>query len=65
MPIRSSRQTLNVLPMYSPATIWPGDHAAELTTLYADMSTKALTTDAVVAQTLQEYQDQMNQYIQQ
>ena len=57
--------TLNVLPMYSPATIWPGDHAAELTTLYADMSTKALTTDAVVAQTLQEYQDQMNQYIQQ
>ncbi len=48
-----------------PATIWPGDHAAELTTLYADMSTKALTTDADVAQTLQEYQDQMNQYIQQ
>lgn len=46
------------------SSIWPGDHAAELQTLYADMAVKALTTDADVETTMKEYQDQMNQYIQ-
>ncbi len=44
-------------------SIWLGDHAAELNTLYTDMAVKALTTDADVATTMQEYQDQMNQYL--
>ena len=46
-----------------PSSIWPGKHAAELQTLYADMAVKALTTDADVETTMREYQDQMNQYI--
>ncbi|HIT07124.1 MAG TPA: extracellular solute-binding protein, partial [Candidatus Scybalocola faecipullorum] len=32
-----------------PASIWPGDHATELATLYGDMAVKALTTDADIA----------------
>ncbi len=59
------RVNIDRLEDIQPASIWPGDHAAELLTLYNDMSVKALTTDADVAQTMQEYQDQMNQYIQQ
>ena len=47
-----------------PASIWPGDHATELATLYGDMAVKALTTDADIAETMKDYQDQMNQYIQ-
>ena len=47
-----------------PASIWPGKNAAELVTLYGDMAVKALTTDADVAATMKEYQDLMNQYIQ-
>ena len=47
-----------------PASIRPGDHATELATLYGDMAVKALTTDADIAETMKDYQDQMNQYIQ-
>ena len=47
-----------------PASIWPGDHATELATLYGDMAVKALATDADIAETMKDYQDQMNQYIQ-
>ena len=36
----------------------------ELATLYGDMAVKALTTDADIAETMKDYQDQMNQYIQ-
>lgn len=46
-----------------PTAIWPGKNAAQLETLYADMAIKALTTEADVAETLKEYQDEMNQYI--
>lgn len=46
-----------------PASIWPGDAAAELASLYGDMAVKALTTDADVAETMKEYQDLMNSYI--
>ncbi|MGI5888456.1 MAG: ABC transporter substrate-binding protein, partial [Oscillospiraceae bacterium] len=57
------RQNIERLQYVQPATIWPGEHAAELRTLYSDMAVKALTTDADVAETMKEYQDQMNQYI--
>lgn len=46
-----------------PASIWSGDEASELATLYADMAVKILTTDADVADTMKEYQELMNKYI--
>lgn len=48
-----------------PASIWPGAHATEIATLYADMAVKALTTDADVEETMKDYQNQINRYIQQ
>lgn len=59
------KSNIERLESIKPASIWPGDHATELATLYSDMAVKALTTDADVAETLKEYQDMMNQYIQQ
>ena len=51
------------LDMIQSASIWPGDNASELTSLYADMAVKALTTEADVAETMKEYQEMMNKYI--
>lgn len=51
------------LSLIQPASIWPGDNATELATLYGDMAVKALTTDADVAETMKEYQEQMNKYM--
>ncbi len=47
-----------------PASIWPGDNASEIASLYADMAVKALTTDADVETTMKDYQKQINSYIQ-
>lgn len=57
------RTNVERLDSIMPASIWPGEYATELQTLYADMATEALTTDADVAEIMQEYQDQMNSYI--
>lgn len=58
------KMNIERLDSIQPSSIWPGENAAEIQTLYADMAVKALTTDADVATTMQEYQNQMNQYIQ-
>ncbi len=57
------RTNIERLSQIRPASIWPGDHATELATLYADMAVKVLTTEADVAETMKEYQEQMNKYI--
>lgn len=54
---------LNQLSHIHPVAIWPGENAAEATSIYTDAIVKAVSTDADVSKTLSEAQKQINDLI--
>ena len=57
------RVNMTQLEKIHPSTIWPGNEANEINTIFCDAVTKAITTDADILETLQEAQDQINALI--
>ena len=57
------RVNMTQLEKIHPSTIWPGNEANEINTIFCDAVTKAITTDADIMETLQEAQNQINALI--
>lgn len=58
------RINLEQLERIRPATIWPGNHATESTTIFTDAIVKSITTDADVEETMTEAENAINHLLQ-